>query len=61
MKENKKSEKEEDNLSSKTFALGKEYTALEILGKGTYGTVYKVQNKNTKIFYAIKKIKKLKN
>ena len=57
MKENKKSEKEEDNLSSKTFALGKEYTALEILGKGTYGTVYKVQNKNTKIFYAIKKIK----
>ena len=58
MKENdKKEEKEEENLSSKVFALGKEYVAIECLGKGTYGTVYKVQKKDTGVFYAIKKIK----
>ena len=31
-------------------------TKCQKLGEGTYGEVYKVQNKRTKQFYAMKKI-----
>lgn len=48
---------EVEDLSKKKFGLGPEYTAIEILGAGTYGTVYKAQKKDTGSFYAIKQIK----
>ena len=48
---------EEEDLSQKKFGLGPEYRAIEILGAGTYGTVYKAQKKDTGAFYAIKQIK----
>lgn len=44
-------------LKLKTFVLSKDLIALSKLGKGTYGTVYKVQNKKTNEFFAVKKIK----
>ena len=34
----------------------KDYIIKEIIGKGTYGTVYKVQEKNSKNIYALKQI-----
>lgn len=47
-----KNQYEPQNPSEKKFALGKEYQAVEKLGMGTYGTVYKAFKKpNT---YAIK-------
>ena len=55
-KDNKK-EKSSD-IQSKVFALGKNYMAIEKLGKGTYGTVYKaIKKDNPKEIFAIKKIK----
>jgi serine/threonine protein kinase len=56
MKQKKRNSEEED-LSKKVFALGGQYMAVERLGKGTYGTVYKVKVKATDKYYAIKKIK----
>lgn len=50
-------EEDENNLKEKNFLLGSQYKALEILGSGTYGTVYKVLDKTTKNFYAIKNLK----
>jgi len=44
------------NESTTTF-LSNSYLSMEKLGKGTYGSVYKAQNKNTKEIVAIKKIK----
>lgn len=41
---------------SKSF-LSKSYIGLNKLGKGTYGSVYKAQKKDTNEFVAIKKIK----
>ena len=57
-KDKEKDEKEED-LSKKVFALGPKYIAVERLGKGTYGTVYKANAKEggKETYYAIKKIK----
>lgn len=43
-------------LENKKF-LGHGYKALEKLGRGTYGTVYKAQKNGSKDFVAIKKIK----
>jgi len=37
--------------------LSNSYVGLEKLGKGTYGSVYKAQKKNTNEIIAIKKIK----
>ena len=48
---------EDEDLSTKRFAIGKEYQAVERLGKGTYGTVYKARKKGCDKFFAIKKIK----
>ena len=48
---------EDEDLSTKRFAIGKEYQAVERLGKGTYGTVYKARKKSDNKFYAIKKLK----
>ena len=45
------------NKKPKTFLIGKNYIAHEKLGKGTYGSVYKAQKKDTNEFFAIKKIK----
>jgi serine/threonine protein kinase len=56
MKQKKRNSEEED-LRKKVFALGSQYMAVERLGKGTYGTVYKVKVKSTDKYYAIKKIK----
>ena len=56
-KNNKKSKEEKEDLSSKVFALGSQYLAVERLGKGTYGTVYKAKLRGTDTYYAIKKIK----
>lgn len=43
-------------LENKKF-LSSGYKALEKLGRGTYGTVYKAQKANSNDFVAIKKIK----
>ena len=48
---------EDEDLSKKVFALGNQYQAVERLGKGTYGTVYKAKKKGCEKFFAIKKIK----
>ena len=48
---------EDEDLSKKIFALGNQYQAVERLGKGTYGTVYKAKKKGCEKFFAIKKIK----
>lgn len=56
-KKDKKDKKEKKPLCDKVFALGKGYIATERLGKGTYGTVYKVIKKETNEAFAIKKIK----
>ena len=60
MKNKKRNSEENEDLSKKVFALGNQYVAVERLGKGTYGTVYKVKKKGTEKYYAIKKIKKIK-
>ena len=56
-KKSKKEKKQKKPLSEKVFALGKAYIATARLGKGTYGTVYKVVKKDTNEIFAIKKIK----
>ena len=48
---------EDGDLSKKVFALGNQYQAVERLGKGTYGTVYKAKKKGCDKYFAIKKIK----
>jgi len=48
---------EDEDLSKKVFALGNQYQAVERLGKGTYGTVYKAKKKGCDKYFAIKKIK----
>ena len=53
----KKRNSEDEDLSKKVFASGSCYMAVERLGKGTYGTVYKVRKKGTEKYFAIKKIK----
>ena len=57
MKQKKRNSDENEDLSKKVFALGSQYMAIERLGKGTYGTVYKVKIKTADKYYAIKKIK----
>ena len=59
MKNNQKhkDKEEKEDLSKKTFALGSQYIAVERLGKGTYGTVYKAKQRGTDTYFAIKKIK----
>lgn len=49
-------EKPKKNLDDKKF-LCPEFKALQRLGKGTYGTVYKAQKSKSSEFVAIKKIK----
>ena len=50
-------EKKKNDLDDKVFITGKNIQGIERLGKGTYGSVYKVQRKDTKEILAIKKIK----
>ncbi len=57
MKQKKRNSDENEDLSKKVFALGNQFIAVERLGKGTYGTVYKVKIKTSDKYYAIKKIK----
>ena len=57
MKKNEKNKEEKEDLSKKVFALGSQYVAVERLGKGTYGTVYKAMKRGSDTYYAIKKIK----
>lgn len=45
------------NISKSITFLSNSYTGLEKLGKGTYGSVYKAQKKNSTEIIAIKKIK----
>ena len=52
-----KKDKKKKSVKDKVFIIGKNFIGLERLGKGTYGSVYKVQRKETNEFYAIKKIK----
>lgn len=47
----------EKNTPQPVTFLSNSYTGLEKLGKGTYGSVYKAQKKNTNEIVAIKKIK----
>jgi serine/threonine protein kinase len=49
--------KKKKNVKDKTFIIGKSYIGVDRLGKGTYGSVYKVQKKDSNEFLAIKKIK----
>ena len=49
--------KKKKSVKDKTFITGKQYVGLDRLGKGTYGSVYKVQRKDTNDILAIKKIK----
>jgi serine/threonine protein kinase len=59
MKNQKNKDKEEkEDLSQKKFALGSQYIAVERLGKGTYGTVYKAKERGRDTYFAIKKNKK---
>ena len=54
----KKNQESSEDLNKKVFALGPQYIAVDRLGKGTYGTVYKAKLRGKKDFYvAIKKIK----
>jgi serine/threonine protein kinase len=53
-KDTSKKEKKEKKTTPKTFLL-KNFIAVEKLGKGTYGSVYKAQRGNEVV--AIKKIK----
>ena len=53
----KKNQEDSEDLSKKVFALGPEYIAVERLGKGTYGTVYKAKIRGKDFYVAIKKIK----
>jgi serine/threonine protein kinase len=50
-------DKKKNDLEEKVFITGKNIIGIERLGKGTYGSVYKVQKKDTKEILAIKKIK----
>ena len=50
-----KNKDEKEDLSKKVFALGSQYIAVERLGKGTYGTVYKAKQRGTDKYFAIKK------
>jgi serine/threonine protein kinase len=45
------------NLQNKLFISGRHFMCLEKLGKGAFGSVYKVQIRGTDEIYAIKKIK----
>ena len=49
--------KKKKNLQNKIFISGRQYLGLEKLGKGAFGSVYKVQKIDTDEIYAIKKIK----
>lgn len=49
--------KKKKSLKDKVFISGKNIIGLEKLGKGTYGSVYKAQKKDTNEIFAIKKIK----
>jgi serine/threonine protein kinase len=49
--------KKKKSLKDKVFISGKNFVGLEKLGKGTYGSVYKAQKKDTNEIFAIKKIK----
>ena len=48
---------EDEDITKTQFALGIQFQAVERLGKGTYGTVYKARKKGCDKFFAIKKIK----
>ena len=48
---------EDEDITKKQLALGIQFQAVERLGKGTYGTVYKARKKGCDKFFAIKKIK----
>lgn len=52
-----KRDKKKKNPKDKVFLIGKNYIGIEKLGKGTYGSVYKVQKKDSHDYFAIKKIK----
>lgn len=49
--------KKAKSIKDKTFLFGRNYICLEKLGKGTYGSVYKAQRRDTNELVAIKKIK----
>jgi serine/threonine protein kinase len=53
----KKDTKKTKNISNKSFMGSNHYIGIEKLGKGTYGSVYKAQKRETREYYAIKKIK----
>jgi serine/threonine protein kinase len=57
MEKKEKVEKKKKNIKDKIFISGKNFLGIEKLGKGTYGSVYKAQKRDTNEFYAIKKIK----
>ncbi|MCQ2817129.1 MAG: CDC2/CDK family serine/threonine-protein kinase [archaeon] len=44
-------------LNTHKFSLGPDYEAVERLGKGTYGSVFKIKHKKTGEILAVKKIK----
>jgi serine/threonine protein kinase len=46
-----------EDISKVVFSCGRQYIPIAVLGKGTYGKVYKVQRTDTKEIFAIKKIK----
>ncbi len=50
-------DKYDKNLSLKRFAISPKYTAVQLLGKGTYGSVYRAIHSDTKEVIAIKIIK----
>lgn len=56
-RDDKKKQTEEERLAAKKFKLGSQFYAMEQLGKGTYGTVYKVGIIGTNQVFAVKKIK----
>lgn len=49
-------EDDETNVKNKKFYSGSQYQALKKIGKGTFGSVYKVKDKDTNFYYAIKKM-----
>jgi serine/threonine protein kinase len=53
----KKELRKKKSLKEKVFISGKNFIGLEKLGKGTYGSVYKAQKRDTNEIFAIKKIK----
>jgi cyclin-dependent kinase 2 len=52
-----KKETKKKSIKDKQFISGKNFIGLEKLGKGTYGSVYKAQKRDTNEIFAIKKIK----